>query len=121
MSQITENTIIIKNEIEEMFLEKTKEIERITLDSVRCVFKNEEKCVYIFDSNGDAGDDLSNAGIKYLAIETNYLDGEEPWTRYFDEDGHEKDGDLLSEKTLTEYFSKKEIKKICKKIKYTDV
>lgn len=86
MSQITENTVIIKPDAEARLLEDLNSVDYVS--GIYKAFENKDMIIYNFDCNGDAPweiEDSSTMKLDYqndlIALETNYLDGDSYWTR----------------------------------------
>ena len=125
MSIITEDTIVIKREAEEKLksdFETGREWCRI--QNEKCVFRNKDYAVYVFDTDGGQPWDVM-FGSEYeklqltssdiVVTETNYLDDEKPWTRA---------GGVDIDESLIEYaknlFEKDEWEEINEKIMYSN-
>lgn len=86
MSQITENTVIIKPDAEARLLEDLNSVDYVS--GIYKAFENKDMIIYNFDCNGDVPweiEDSSTMKLDYqndlIALETNYLDGDGYWTR----------------------------------------
>ncbi len=86
MSQITENTVIIKPDAEARLLEDLNSVDYVS--GIYKAFENKDMIIYNFDCNGDVPweiEDSSTLKLDYqndlIALETNYLDGDSYWTR----------------------------------------
>lgn len=86
MSQITENTVIIKPDAEARLLEDLNSVDYVS--GIYKAFENKDMIIYNFDCNGDVPweiEDSSTMKLDYqndlIALETNYLDGDSYWTR----------------------------------------
>lgn len=86
MSQITENTVIIKPDAEARLLEDLNSVDYVS--GIYKAFENKDMIIYNFDCNGDAPWEIENSSTMKLdyqndliALETNYLDGDSYWTR----------------------------------------
>lgn len=81
MSQMTENTLVIKNE----YIGKLKEVIKkddsssLSFYDFVLIYQNETITIFIFDCNGNPL--CIDENIEYEILETNYLDGEEYWTQ----------------------------------------
>ena len=89
MSQITENTLVIRTSVENKAI---ADLRNYGCDGINCIVRTDEYVCIVYDCNGDSPWDICErddlmlpdmSGI--VAIETNYGDGDEPWTRVFDD------------------------------------
>ena len=117
MSMITENTIVIKACDEASLMEDYKKYCRDYRmgDSLCKVFANDDIAVFVFDANGDAPWEIEQTKADYLALETNYFDGEEPWTRIKGKEENE----MTIDKWLCEILSGDDYAKVSGLISYS--
>ncbi len=122
MSQITENTVIVKPDAETRCLADLNSVSYVS--KIQKAFENKDMVIFIFDCNGDAPWEIENSDsltLDYqndlICLETNYLDGDDMWTRT-------PKGDI-EEPTLIDWLrnkvTKSELKTIKKHIAYSDL
>ncbi len=118
MSQITECTLVVKLDQVEKVWSDFKEFEDPhRLSDFKLNYKNEieDIAIFIFDCNGDNPWASYECEAEYLLAETNYLDGDEPWTT-----GPESDYEqLMVEEWLSKKLSPDDFKEAVSKIAYT--
>lgn len=86
---ITENTIVIPVSEEQNFKQDVAKYEysHHRLSGINKVYEDADIIVYVFDANGDSPWEVeSDIKTNYIALETYYGDGEDPWTRYSGKD-----------------------------------
>ena len=93
MSQITENTIVVKPEAEIQLVQDLQKASGLffRVRNIKCVFKNKNYVVYVFDANGDVPWEVTtdrnifglNINGDVLGVETVYGEGDR-WTRVLD-------------------------------------
>ena len=121
MSQITENTVIVRPEAETRCLEDLNSVNYVS--GIQKSFENKDMVIFIFDCNGDAPweiEDSNTLQLDYqkdlLCLETNYLDGDVMWART--PDGDIKEATLID--WLKDKVTKAELKTIRKHIAYSE-
>ena len=84
MSCITENTIVVKNDDVQAFFKAVEEHRSKygRINNLNNVFNNDKLTIFVFDCNGEPI--AVEEQIKFLVLETNYLDGESFHTQIFD-------------------------------------
>lgn len=81
MSMICENTYIVENEKLERFLKNLENNrDQIRINGIKEVFTDSKYTVVLFDSNGEPNNYDGFDNDSYFIGETNYLDGEAPYT-----------------------------------------
>lgn len=115
MSMITENTVIVKKGAIKTALADLK-MTRYA-DSAKVVYTNNDIAVILFDSNGDpcwevTPEECKLNGEDILCLETNYLDGEDPYL------WKPENKDTINE-WIREHISKQDIEKVEKSISYS--
>lgn len=117
MSQITENTIVVKAEMEQQLLADAEKYADTYhgVSGFNRIYGNDEIVVYVFDANGDGPWEIENDTVEWIALETNYLDGDEPWTRI---DG--EDSDMTIAEWLKDQIPEEEYEKVVKAISYSE-
>ncbi len=116
MSMITENTIVVKANLEQQLLADAAKYANTyhRVSGFNRVYSNNEIVVYVFDANGDSPWEVESDTVEYLALETDYLDGDDPWTRI---DG--KDCDITIAEWLKEKIPEEEYVKVVESISYS--
>ena len=120
MSQITENTMVIPTALCN-FVEQ--DLSNYGCDYKK-VFQNKQIAIYNFDCNGDSpGDILDSDECKtpygeIMALETDYLDGDVPWTRFPKED---EETDVTIKEWIKDIVTEEEYKVIAEKIAYSSI
>lgn len=123
MGQTTENTIVIKKEHQQLFLEEYKQHRfNSGLGNLSEAYDGASDVgdivVYLFDCNGDNPWTLGDARCPLYINETNYLDGEPPYTEMWDAEGIiESDNTAAALLNFILPETEKEI--VTDKIKYT--
>ena len=83
MSCITENTMIInkkdEDDVRKDYLKYKDTYHRIS--GFKRIYTDNKISIYVFDANGDSPWELEADTVVPIALETNYLTGERPWTR----------------------------------------
>lgn len=116
MSQITENTIVVKAELEQQLLADAEKYADTyhRVSGFNRVYGDDKIVVYVFDANGDGPWEVESDTVEYLALETDYLDGDEPWTRINGEDS-----DMTIAEWLKDQIPEEEYEKVVKAISYS--
>lgn len=79
---ITENIVVVKTGDEQQLQDDFCRYQGThRLSKFNKVYGDTNIVVYVFDANGDSPWELESDTVVPLALETNYLDGERPWTR----------------------------------------
>ena len=120
MSMITENTIVVRTEDIDAFmaaLKKQKE-EHGGIENSRKVFKNDEVAIFVFDCNGQPF--VIEKDVNWLVLETNFLDGDEYYTQWFNEEtGCYEDTDTTADELIKQMLDEKSYAIVKEKIRYT--
>ena len=121
MSQITENTIVVKTIDVEKF-HKAVEYHQDNyswITNVIDVYSNNDVAIFTFDCNGEP---LGvEEEIKFLILETNYLDGEPFRTQIYDvKKKHRKDARYRAKYWIEKLIGKDDLNSIMNSLKYTD-
>jgi len=117
MSQITENTVVIKPDAEERVM---NDLADYGCSGINKVWSNDKMVIILFDNNGDNPwdiegiDNLQADWEDFYVIETNYEDDDGYWTQVFvDGCGVPYDGEaldwLFDNLTFDEYQKVKEL------------
>lgn len=115
MSNITENTIVIKSSDRSIFEEQIDKSEALY---PMCIYQDKDICIFTFDYNGDNPWYQGVLEIDYLMNEINYLDGEEPLTEIFI-DGMLTEVNYHTIAALKALFPEKDFYPIVQKIAYS--
>lgn len=117
MSNITENTIVIRKEYENDLINDYKKYNVLyRIMNFNKVYSNKDIVIYVFDSNGECPWEIEpDVKTKYIALETNYLDGESLWTRI----AGFKEDEITIEEWLQTIIPKKDYRDVVQKISYS--
>lgn len=123
MSMITENTIVMRTQdIDKLkhAVEQHKAEYDYRIEDPKEVFKNDEIAIFVFDCNGQPLGVEKN--LDWLVLETNFLDGEEYYTQYFNkEEGYYEETDICRTAAvlIREMLTEEEFNSIKDRISYS--
>ena len=125
MSQVTENTILIRKEAEEDLLHDLtcEEVSFCRIRGVRKVFDGKRHVLYVFDCNGNQPWDVADKGVlklktrDVLCTETGFGEGE-TWTR-LGRDGYLWDTPMPLKDAIRPYIPEGEYERVVNDIAYS--
>ncbi len=121
MSMITENTIVMRTQdIDKLkhAVEQHKAEYDYRIEEPKEVFRNNEIAIFVFDCNGQPLGLEEN--LDWLVLETNFLDGEEYYTQWFNpERGCYEETDDTAEELIEKMLDKETFAAIKNSIRYS--